>query len=41
MGRLAQARNACLLAHAFLVVVRSGAEHEEGAANKGGISTPN
>ncbi len=31
----------CLLAHAFLVVVRSGAEHEEGAANKGGISTPN
>jgi SRSO17 transposase len=28
----------CLLAHAFLVVVRSAAEHEEGAA-KGGIST--
>jgi SRSO17 transposase len=28
----------CLLAHAFLVVVRSAAEHEQGAA-KGGIST--
>lgn len=30
----------CLLAHAYLVVVRSVAEHEERAA-KGGISTPN
>jgi SRSO17 transposase len=29
----------CLLAHAFLVVVRSVAEHEERAANKGGISS--
>lgn len=28
----------CLLAHAFLVVVRSVAEHEEGAA-KGGLSS--
>jgi SRSO17 transposase len=29
----------CLLAHAFLVVMRSAAEHEERAASKGGIST--
>jgi SRSO17 transposase len=31
----------CLLAHAYLAVVRSVAEHEERAASKGGISTPN
>jgi SRSO17 transposase len=29
----------CLLAHAYLVVLRSVAEYEEGVASKGGIST--
>ena len=36
MGRLAEAHYAlCLLAHAYLAVVRSVAEHEEGTAKRG------
>jgi hypothetical protein len=36
VGRLAKAHNPlCLLAHAYLTVLRSVTEHEEGAGKRG------